>query len=183
MRAPETIASARLRLRRPVLADAPHILAAYAGDPDVTRLLAWPRHTCLDDTHGFIAWSDQAWADGPAGPYLIQDRDGAIIGSTGLDVETSYRAATGFVLARHAWGRGYATETSTAMTELADQLGITRLYALCHTENHPSAGVLRKVGFHHEGVLRRHTVFPGLDPHTPQDVQCWARLAPPGNDP
>jgi RimJ/RimL family protein N-acetyltransferase len=110
---------------------------------------------------------------------VIVDAEGAVVGSTGLEVETPHRAATGYVLARSAWGRGYATEVATAMVGLAAELRIGRLYALCHTENRPSARVLVKAGFDYEGVLRRHTVFPNLDPEAAQDVECWARLGPP----
>jgi [ribosomal protein S5]-alanine N-acetyltransferase len=81
------------------------------------------------------------------------------------------------VLARRVWGRGYATEVAAAMAGLAAELGIGRLYALCHTENRASARVLSKAGFACEGVLRRHTVFPNVDPTSAQDVECWARLA------
>jgi [ribosomal protein S5]-alanine N-acetyltransferase len=176
MRAPEAVTTPRLTLRRPVVADVEAIFG-YARDPAVTRLLGWPRHETVADTHGFLHFSDQAWATGP-GPYVVVDADGTVVGSTGLEVETPYRAATGYVLARRAWGRGYATEVATAMAELAAELGIGRLYAVCHTENRASAHVLAKAGFTCEGVLRRHTVFPNLDPTSAQDVECWARPAP-----
>lgn len=176
MRAPEAIQTPRLTLRRPVVADVETIFG-YARDPEVTRLLGWPRHTTVADTHGFLLFSERAWATG-VGPYVVVDAEGAVVGSTGLEVETPYRAATGYVLARPAWGKGYATEVATAMVELAAALGIGRLYAVCHTENRASAHVLEKAGFTLEGVLRRHTVFPNLDPTSAHDVECWARLAP-----
>lgn len=178
MRAPESITTARLVLRRPVPADAETIFG-YASDPEVTRLLGWPRHTTVADTHGFLQFSDAAWAAAP-GPYVIVDARDVVIGSTGLEVETPHRAATGYALARHAWGRGYATEVATAMAALAAELGIGQLYALCHLENRASARVLEKAGFTREGVLRRHTVFPNLDPAAAQDVACWVRLTPAG---
>ena len=176
MRAPETVVTDRLTLRRPVVADVEAVFA-YARDPEVTRLLGWPRHESVADTHGFLLFSERAWATG-VGPYVVVDAEGAVVGSTGLEVETPYRAATGYVLARAVWGRGYATEVATAMVALAAELGIGRLYAVCHTENRASARVLAKAGFTLEGVLRRHTVFPNLDPTAAQDVECWARLAP-----
>ena len=175
MRAPETVSTHRLTLRRPVAADVEAIFA-YTSDPAVTRLLGWPQHTSVADTHDFLRFSDQAWAAGP-GPYVIVD-EGAVVGSTGLEVETPHRAATGYVLAQRVWARGYATEVAAAMVGLAAELGIGRLYALCHTENRASARVLAKAGFAREGVLRRHTVFPNVDPTAAQDVECWARLAP-----
>jgi RimJ/RimL family protein N-acetyltransferase len=174
--APELLTTARLRLRRPRPEDAAAILAAFAGDPEVTRLLAWPRHRSLDDTAAFVRWSDEMWAGAPAGPYLIADEAGGVLGTTGLDVETPWRASTGYVLARSAWGRGFATEVAVAMGALADDLGLVRLAALCHPENVSSARVLAKAGFAKEGVLRRHTVFPNAGFGGPQDVECWARV-------
>jgi [ribosomal protein S5]-alanine N-acetyltransferase len=173
--APETVSTDRLTLRRPVAADVEAIFD-YTSDPVVTRLLGWPQHTTVADTHDFLRFSDQAWAAGP-GPYVIVD-EGAVVGSSGLEVETPHRAATGYVLAQRVWGRGYATEVAAAMVALAAELGIGRLYALCHTENRASARVLAKAGFACEGVLRKHTVFPNVDPTSAQDVECWAKLAP-----
>jgi RimJ/RimL family protein N-acetyltransferase len=137
------------------------------GGPDICPSTTPWRSSAGATRHGSI---------GPAGPYVIANRQDVIIGSTGLDVETAHRAGTGYVLARDAWGHGYATEATRAMGNLADQLGIGRLYALCHPDNRASVRVLEKAGFSFEGVLRRHTVFPNLDPTCGRDVECWARL-------
>ena len=176
LQAPERFVTERLTLRRPRSTDAGAILQSYAGDPDVTRLLAWPRHRSIEDTLSFVEWSDQVWGSSPAGPYLILDREDRVVGTTGLDVETTWRAATGYVLRRDAWGRGLGTEVAVAMTGLADDLGLTRLHALCHPDNVASARVLAKAGFIQEGVLRRHTHFPNMGVNEPQDVEIWARV-------
>jgi len=153
---PET---ARLRFRRPTAADAETIFARYASDPDVTRYLAWPRHQSVDDTRGFIAFSHSEWSTWPAGPLLIESKaDGRLLGSTGLTFESPTSASTGYVLAKDAWGHGYATEALGAMVTLADRLGATRLFALCRPENAASLRVLEKAGFlrnadHSESLL------------------------------
>jgi [ribosomal protein S5]-alanine N-acetyltransferase len=175
MRAPESFTTARLLLRRPTSGDAAEIFARYAGDPDVTRYLGWPRHRSVVDTEAFIQFSDKSWATAPVGPYLLLGRgDGRLLGSTGLDVEAPWRAATGYVLARDAWGRGFATEATRAMVELAGALEIRRLHAICHTEHRASARVLEKAGFVREGVMRRYLVFPNLGAAEPSDVESWA---------
>lgn len=174
--APSTVRTARLLLRRPVPADAAAILAGYAADPTVTRFLAWPRHRSIEDSLAFVGWSEQVWATAWAGPYVILDEAGELIGSTALDVETPWRASTGFVLARTAWGRGYATEVTAAMVQVAAGIGVARLFALCHPENRASGRVLAKAGFVREGVLHRHAIFPNLDPDQPCDVECWAHV-------
>ena len=173
---PETLTTERLTLRRPRAADAAAVFTGFASDSQVTRWLSWPRHRSLDDTHAFVRWSDQVWTEHEVGPYLIIDHSGHVVGSTGLDLETPSRAATGYVLSRSMWGRGLATEVVAAIAELADSVGVVRLYALCHPDNVASANVLAKNDFVREGLLRRHTVFPNLNPRLPQDVECWARI-------
>lgn len=177
MRAPESFNTERLTLRRPAIADAPAIYARYASDPEVTKWMGWPRHLSIADSEAFVRWSDQVWGSAPAGPYLIEQREGArLIGSTGLDLEAPWRAATGYVLARDAWGRGFATESVRAMVALAEALQLPRLYAVCHVSHRASAHVLQKGGFVYEGVLKRFIVFPNLDDEAgPSDVECWAR--------
>jgi uncharacterized protein (DUF924 family)/RimJ/RimL family protein N-acetyltransferase len=166
--------TARLVLRRPDLPDAPAIFERYASDAEVTRFLSWPRHSSLDATRAFIEFSDERWARWPAGPYLIETPEGTLLGGTGLAFETPERASTGYVLARDAWGQGYATEALGGMVGIARMLGIVRLEATCHAEHRPSAHVLEKNGFVCQGRLPRHTVFPNLDPRQPCDVLAYA---------
>jgi ribosomal-protein-alanine N-acetyltransferase len=124
-RAAELVMTARLLLRRPGPADAEAIFARYSSDPAVTRYLGWPAHKTVDDTRGFLAFSDDQWGRWPAGPYLVCSRaDGTLVGGTGLMFETPHSAMTGYVLARDAWGRGYATEALTAMIAVAQGAGM-----------------------------------------------------------
>src|SRR5262249_46048648 len=120
---------------------------------------------------------DLEWQRWPAGPYLIESRDsGRLLGGTGLGFETPYRAATGYVLARDAWGSGYATEALRAVVEVASGVSIQRLYALCHPGHEASRRVLEKCGFAREGLLRRYSEFPNLLAGQPGDVLCYARI-------
>lgn len=176
VRAPERIETDRLVLRRPVPADAEAIFSRYASDADVTRFLSWPRHQSIDQTHAFLGFSEAQWSRWPAGPFLIETREGGrLLGGTGLAFESLQRAATGYVLAKDAWGFGYATEALGGMGTLAAQLGVRRLYALCHLAHRASQRVLEKGGFVREGVLPRHTEFPNLRPGERVDVLCYAR--------
>jgi RimJ/RimL family protein N-acetyltransferase len=177
VKAPEQVETSRLLLRRPLASDADAIFGRFAADPDVTRLVGWPTHTTVDDTRAFLAFSDTEWEQWPAGPYLVFLReDGSLVGGTGLAFETPYRAATGYVFAKNAWGRGYATEALRAMVDLAQPIGVRRLYALCHTDHVASRRVLEKCGLAREGILRRHYLFPNLDASEPCDVFCYARI-------
>ena len=177
MKAPEFIETERLILRKPKTEDAEAIYSRYASDPEVTRYLSWSRHRSVEDTRVFIAMSDSAWDEWPGGPYLIEGKEShLLLGGTGFDFETPCRAAVGYVLAKEAWGQGYPTEALQALTSIAPQIGIRRLFACCHAEHTKSARVLEKGGFMREGTLRSYMVFPNLDPSEPMDVLCYARI-------
>lgn len=176
-RAAERIETKRLLLRRPTRDDVPDIFSRYASDPEVTAYLSWPRHTSVDDSLEFLEFSDNEWLRRGCGPYLICSRPaGTLLGSTGLSLDSDDVAQTGYVLARDAWGRGYATESLRAMIDLARSLALRRLYAVCHADHHASAHVLEKCGFTSEGRLPRAVVFPNLGPEK-QDVLSYA-IAP-----
>ena len=149
-------------LRRPTLGDAEAIFARYSSDTEVTRYLGWPRHRSIEQTKGFLTFSEAEWDRWPAGPYLIESRDKEkLLGSTGLAFETPTVAATGYVLARDAWGHGYATEALAAIVVIARDLGVLRLCALCHPDHPASIRVLEKCGFVLEDRLPGFAEFLG----------------------
>ena len=171
LKAPERFETERLVLRRPTAADAQEIYRRYASDREVTRYLSWPCHTAVDATSAFIQFSDAQWRDSAAGPYLIESRSGLLLGGTGLELESAARATTGYVLARDAWGLGYATEVLRAIIDLARQLRVRQLQASCHIENTASQRVLEKCGFERKQpmVVR----FPNLQPGEPGDAWLY----------
>src|SRR5258708_35710678 len=110
-RAPAAIETDRLLLRRPRARDAQAVFARYAADPAVTRYLGWRTHRSVVDTQLFLVCCDAEWRHSGVGPYLIQSRqDGELLGSTALRLTSPQQAATGYLLAKDAWGRGYTTE-------------------------------------------------------------------------
>ena len=173
MNAPPIVETPRLVLAAPVAADAAAIFGRYASDADVTKYLGWPTHRTVADTQGFLAFSAVQWEQEGAGPYLIWSRaDGQLLGSTGLGLEPGGQAITGYVLAADAWGKGFATETLTAMVDVATDIGVRRLYALCHPQHRPSQRVLEKCGFERDNSWNRPMAFPNLEPGM-QDVLCY----------
>jgi ribosomal-protein-alanine N-acetyltransferase len=174
LKAPRELETARLTLTAPRPVDADAIFERYASDPEVTRYLGWPRHQSVADTQGFIAFSEAQWERWPAGPYLIRARaDGRLLGSTGLTFERSGEAITGYVLAKDAWGSGYATEALQAMVDVSRSVGLARIYALCHAQHRASARVLEKCGFARDERWSEQAQFPNLAPGVLQDVLCY----------
>jgi hypothetical protein len=77
--------------------------------------------------------------------------------------------------ARDAWGNGYATEALTAIVEIAEGLGVIRLYALCHPDHPAFARVLQKCGFRLEQRLEQFAEFPNLDPRRRETCLRYVR--------
>jgi RimJ/RimL family protein N-acetyltransferase len=175
MKASVHIETARLILRRPRLDDAAAIFARYANDPEVTRYLGWARHRSMRDTEAFLQFSAQEWERWPAGPYSIFSRtDDRLLGSTGLGFQAPDEAMTGYVLAKDAWGKGYATEALAAVIDVAARIGVTRLFALCHPDHRPSRRVLEKWGFMRDDTSTRQVEFPNLVTGIQQEAVCYA---------
>jgi ribosomal-protein-alanine N-acetyltransferase len=180
VKAPVRVETARLVMAPPRAADAGEIFERYASDPEVTKFVGWPRHRSLEDTEAFLKFSAIEWARSPAGPYSIRLReDGRLVGGTGLSFDDPEQAMTGYVFARGAWGKGYATEALLAMVGLARDLGVVRLYALCHPEHRPSYRVLEKCGFVRDRSFTRKVEFPNLAPGVLQDTLCYEALLRP----
>lgn len=173
----EIIETERLVLRRPRVSDEPAIFSRYASDPEVTRYMSFPTHRSLADTHAFIEFCDGLWARWPqAGPLLVFARDGVtLFGGAGIVNNTATLAQIGYLLARDAWGRGYATEALLASIEAARAAGVRRLEAGVHVEHEPSCHVLEKAGFVRERVRPgRPADFPNLPPAASRDAALYA---------
>jgi len=163
-------------LRRPTRDDAEAVFTRYSSDVEVTKYLGWPRHQFLDQTKLFLAFSDTEWDRWPGGPYLIESRsEEKLLGGPGLGFDSPTVASTGYVLARDAWGLGYATEALTAVVSIAQSLGVGRLYALCHPDHPASIHVLEKCEFRLEDRLKNQAVFPNLGLGRREDCLRYAR--------
>jgi [ribosomal protein S5]-alanine N-acetyltransferase len=175
MKPPEEIETVRLRLRLPVLEDAPAIFDQYAQDPEVTRYLAWHPHRYLDETREFLRRCRTVWKDGSAFPWIIlRKEDGRLMGM--IEIRMSGHAVNlGYVLGRPYWGKGYAPEAVEVMIDWAlGQREIYRVWAVCDVENQASARVLEKSGMVREGILRRWMVLSNRSDE-PRDCYCYAK--------
>lgn len=164
--------SPRLTYRPPTLADAPAIFATYAGVPEVTRYMGWPRHADVAATEGFVRFALDEWARDGTGTFLIE-LDGQLIGSTGCHTDGDGVLATGYILGAAWWGHGYATEACRAMVEHGRARGAHRMASYCHADHAPSARVLEKAGFRLVRIAPDELVFPNLGPAL-QDVREYA---------
>jgi RimJ/RimL family protein N-acetyltransferase len=137
----------RLVLRRWTEADR-EPFAALNADPEVMRYFPSVLDRAASDA--LAAYADSRFEEFPYGLSAVERRaDATFLGFTGLhrmrwypdDVEIGWR------LARHGWGRGYATEAARAWVEHArDVLGLPRLISVVDPGNAASLAVCRKLG-------------------------------------
>ncbi|PIW61202.1 GNAT family N-acetyltransferase [Shewanella sp. CG12_big_fil_rev_8_21_14_0_65_47_15] len=83
---------------------------------------------------------------------------GMFVGLTGLYCQSmeDQRAEVGYLLAKEAHGKGYATESLQAVIDWAClSFDVHKFVAHCAQDNHASARVLEKCGFKLEGILRQ----------------------------
>ena len=136
----------RLLLRPGWAEDAPALARAIADEQVVRNLATAPWPFALQDAEAFLA----APRDPALPHFLIMERtDGAprIVGACGLGRRPSGAVEMGYWIARPYWGRGFATEASQALIDIARTLKLPRLEASHFVDNPASGRVLEKLGF------------------------------------
>ena len=174
MKAPETIQTERLTLRKARMEDAPAIFDGYAQDPEVTRYLVWKPHRNIQETEQFLSTCKELWRTGKDFAYAITLKgESNLIGMFDLH-PMNLKIEVGYVLARSFWGKGYMTEAlCTAIEWALAQPDIYRVQAICDVENIGSARVMEKAGLTCEGRLRRYVLHPNINDE-PRDVFMFA---------
>lgn len=85
---------------------------------------------------------------------VVESASGRLIGSAGLG-EIDGEVEVGYWLRPDVWGRGYATEATRGLVDVARMLGHRKLVAGHFVDNPASGRVLRKAGFLPTGQIRR----------------------------
>ncbi len=129
---------------------------AYASDPEVTRFMFYgPRDTA--DTHDYLQRMLQSQTETPRLTWefaVVRIEDGRLIGACDLTIEDVLEADLGYILAREAWGQGYATEIARTLLRTGfEQLGLQRIFAICDIHHLASVRVLEKAGLRRETTL------------------------------
>jgi RimJ/RimL family protein N-acetyltransferase len=143
--------TARLLLRPGWAEDAPALAAAIADERIVRNLATAPWPYRLRDAEAFLAQP----RDPVLPSFLIFERTGGepeLVGSCGLGRRPSGAVELGYWIARHFWGRGFATEASAALVDVARALRLPRLQASHFLDNPASGRVLEKLGFEPLGI-------------------------------
>lgn len=139
--------------------------AALLGDPDVMK---FSDHGALTSAQQ-LDWFKKALAvrrgDLLSGPWAIARKStGRAIGYITLSNDPKRTqpgdVEIGFRLARHAWGKGYATEAVTGLLRrTGDISSLSRIVAIIDPLNTRSSRVLEKLGMSQIGTV----MFDGYD--------------------
>jgi ribosomal-protein-alanine N-acetyltransferase len=135
-------------------------LAKIWTNPDVTRFMGDPRN--YKEVHS------QLMKDAQLVPPLkfdlwvvIEKATGDIVGHCGIldkDIDDTKEFELVYVIDKPFWGKGYATEVSSAIKYFAfRELGLKRIVSLIEPANLASACVATKVGL----IYERNIVRPG----------------------
>jgi RimJ/RimL family protein N-acetyltransferase len=175
--APAELRTERLLLRRWRPEDeAP--MAAINRNPEVQRYLNRPvSEAAIAAFHGTLV---AHWDQHGFGLYALESREpddaGALLGFAGVAYPTflpslAERPEIGWRLARHAWGRGLATEAAGAARDHAfATLALPQLISIIHPDNDRSRRVAEKLG-----MARERQVW---HPQLRRFVDVWALDAP-----
>ncbi len=141
-----TIETPRLLLRRFSIEDLDDFATLHA-DPEVTRFVL-----PLDrgEAEERLRKDDREWEERGHGLLAVTDKEsGRFLGRTGLKHWPQFEETeVGWILARDAWGNGYATEAARACIEWGlSQFEMPYLTAMISSENAPSIAVAERLGF------------------------------------
>jgi [ribosomal protein S5]-alanine N-acetyltransferase len=123
---------------------------AFAGDAEVSRLVAWPCHEDIEASRRYLASCMIGYARGGYYEWALERRtDQTFIGTCGfgeIDLARSV-ADINYTVSRPYWGRGYATEAASAVMQFGFVwLGLRMIEANAFPENIASQRVLAKLG-------------------------------------
>jgi [ribosomal protein S5]-alanine N-acetyltransferase len=140
----------RLILRAATERDIPIMRERILGDADVMRYV-FQGGPMTEQSAGELIRKHFTFGDSLTGIAILTERPaGDIIGFAGLFPCAALDAddfEIGFVLARHAWGRGIATEIGEAQLAFGfERLNCRRLLGLVDPRNRPSIHALEKLG-------------------------------------
>ncbi|ODT75649.1 MAG: hypothetical protein ABS76_33500 [Pelagibacterium sp. SCN 64-44] len=148
-RLPATLATARLALAAPALADVPAI-ARLCNNINVHKWMArLPFPYGEADARFFV----EEIVPGPDELCYGLSQDGEFIGVVGLSFAGEQPPELGYWLGEPYWGKGYATEAARVVIEAARVAGIGQLRSRALETNAASRRVLRKAGFVETGTM------------------------------
>lgn len=166
--------SQRLLLREIIDSDADAIMT-IRGDYEVTRHNIGAAYTDIGQAQALIAGIREDVAGGVPRWGITLKPEITLIGMVGFNAwhRTDRRASIGFDLARAHWGKGIMHEALRLVIAFGfEVMLLNRFEADTSEHNAASQGLLRKLGFQNEGLLREQFYEDGRF----HDLMLWGLL-------
>ena len=152
-----TLETERLRLRRIVADDAQDWLNILSHD-EVRRYLVDIEQVNFDEINNIIAWTEEIISNQSGIRWAITLKpDDKLIGTCGFHAydKANQRLEIGYELGADYWRQGIMREAVRAVVDFAfNTLGVHRVEADVTVGNDGSSGLLKNLGFTHEGTWR-----------------------------
>ena len=136
-------------------------ISSIWGSPKVTEKLS-SGPLSRDDSKQMLYVLRSLW-DNDAGIRWGVEREGGLIGTCGFHNlnKSCRRGELGYELDYEFWGRGYMAKALRPVLNYAfGSMKFERIEAFINVDNERSAGLLTKLGFEREGILRDYARTP-----------------------
>ena len=154
---PPRLAGARVALR-PVRHDDAAAVFAVFGNPRVMRYWSRPALASIAEAQALVENIHDCFARRVLVQWaVVRPADDVLIGTCTLNaIELEHRRCEiGYALGAAYWGQGLAREAVTLAIQFAfEALGLERIEADVDPRNAASLGLLERMGFKREGLLR-----------------------------
>lgn len=161
---PVIIETPRLVLRAATEADIAAMHAMIFDDAAVMRHVFHGQVMTKERVEGFMREHFTFGRSRTGIAILTEKADGQVIGFAGLFPCNALGAddfEIGFVMAKPAWGKGYASEIGEAQLAMGfGEVGCQRLLGLVHPENNASVHALTKLGMRYHSRVTSETRPP-----------------------
>lgn len=149
----------RLILRNMSEKDTPFIFQQFS-DPQVTQyLMDEPPVAEMEEAQAIVDYYLHPEGKNHNRWIILRKTDQRPIGTCGFHKwdQAHQRAEIGYDLAADCWGQGFMTEVLRAVIRNGfERMNLNRIDAIVYAGNPRSIGVLQKMGFKQEGILREY---------------------------
>lgn len=167
------LATARLKMRMPTMADAGQITLLAHDAAVAHNALDMPYPYGLTDAERFIVRAQKDRAH--KAPFLITAHDGTPLGCVAVNRATTSAFDLSIWIGKRHWGRGYASEAIEAIIPWAARALGAQIFNAGHAIDNPAAAALLiKTGFLYTGVMDSQ-ISPVTGTHRP--VRAMMRFA------
>ncbi|CAN5470913.1 GNAT family N-acetyltransferase [soil metagenome] len=172
----QELTTARLVLRKLVLADAPQILS-MRGDDRVMQYIGKDKILTIADAETFINWINRSLDEneGITWAITLKETPHILIGTVGFWrlIKQHYRAELGYMLHPEYWRKGIMKEAIFKLIDIGfKEIKLHSIEAHIRPDNKASAAVLVSTGFTREAYLKENFYYNGVF----SDTEIYSRL-------